>query len=179
MSQYWSPELEVICGGLWEDLQVDCGEGWLTLVPDKKGNKVVLGVMGECKLIMVCLRGLWECVKLAMGYMKHYGMLREKVKGRGRRELEKSGKETGEKGMQGSFCVSTGLMGACLAEPVSWCIGFTWQGLVSLLHLEEEVEKSGVKLSRGRWEEWGEGVFRLVLISHCPTVLQLIGNKLN
>ena len=42
----------------------------------------------------------------------------------------------------------------------------------------EEVEKSGVKLSPGRREEWGEGVLRFGFISYYPTRI-LISNKLN
>ena len=41
----------------------------------------------------------------------------------------------------------------------------------------EEVENSGGKLSLGRREGWGEGVYRFVLLSHYPTSL-LIGNKI-
>ena len=43
---------------------------------------------------------------------------------------------------------------------------------------EEEVEELGVKLSLGRREGWGEGVFSFFLISYCP-ILLLIGNKLH
>ena len=42
----------------------------------------------------------------------------------------------------------------------------------------QEVEKSEVKLNLRR-EGWGEGDFSIVLISHYPTLLRLVGNKLN